>query len=65
MADALATMSSEEENVKEAGVAPGGGTAQDGGAAQGGDVASDGGGLGFKVPSLPSSPAGKPFYTHF
>ena len=45
-----ATMSSEEESVKEEGVAPGAG------------VAPGGGGLDFKVPSLPSSPAGKPIF---
>ena len=71
LADALAKMSSEEESVKGEGVAAGAGAAADGGVAQGG-AAADGGvapgtgatpggaGLGFKVPSLPSSPAGKP-----
>ena len=67
LADALAKMSSEEESVKEEGVAAGAGVAQGGGAAPGGGVfqggaAPGGAGLGFKVPSLPSSPAGKPIY---
>ena len=67
LADALATMSSEEENVKEEGVPAGAGAAADGGVAPGGGVfqggaAPGGAGLGFKVPSLPSSPAGKPIY---
>ena len=65
MADALAIMSSEEEIVKEEGVAAGagaaaGGVAAGGGVSQGGGAAPGGAGLGFKVPSLPSSPAGKP-----
>ena len=68
LADALAKMSSEEENVKEEGVPAGAGAAADGGVAQGGGAAPGGGvfqggaGLGFKVPSLPSSPASKPIY---
>ena len=62
LADALAIMSSEEESVKEEGVPAGAGAAADGGVAQGGGAAPGGGGLGFKVPSLPSSPAGKPIY---
>ena len=62
LADALAIMSSEEEIVKEEGVAAGAGAAADGGVAQGTGAAAGGAGLGFKVPSLPSSPAGKPTF---
>ena len=64
LADTLEIMSSEEESVKGegvgAGAAAGGGAAADGGVSQGGGAAPGGAGLGFKVPSLPSSPAGKP-----
>ena len=63
-------MSSEEEIVKEEGAeaAPEEGAAKAGPAvAQVGDVgpavAPVGGGLGFKVPSLPNSPAGKFCFT--
>ena len=64
LADAFAIMrsSEEEESVKEEGVAPGAGAAAGGGVSQGGGAAPGGGGLGFKVPSLPSSPAGKPIF---
>ena len=69
LAGAVATMSSEEEIVKGEEVAPDAEAAPEEGAAEAGPAVAPGGGagpavapfeggLGFKVPSLPNSPAG-------
>ena len=47
---------SSEESVKEGGVAAGAGNVPEGGGGEG---------LGFKVPSLPSSPAGQSFLVQY